>query len=98
MKKAIILTVAMVLFAGSAFAAGVEKQPRRGVQKNVSNTTTATDTVVVNAGERNQTEIGVVRNKGGNQQNVTNRTTLDNTTVVNSGRGNKASIGTVSNE
>ena len=98
MKKAIILTVAMMLFAGSAFAAGAERQPRRGTQKNVSNTTTATDTMVVNAGERNQTEIGVVSNKGGNQQNVNNRTDLDNTTVINAGKGNKASIGTVTNE
>ena len=97
MKKVLILTVAMMLFAGSAFAAGAEKQPR-GIQKNIGNTTTANDTVVVNAGTHNKTDIGVVSNKSGRQENVNNRTTLNKTTVVTSGKGNAARIGTVSND
>ncbi len=97
MKKVAILTVAMMLFAGSAFAAGAEKQPR-GTQKNVNNVTTANDTVVVNAGQRNKTDIGVVSNENGKQVNVNNRTNLDRTTVVTTGKGNEARIGTVSNK
>ena len=97
MKRVLILTVAVMLFASSALAAGVQKQPR-GTQRNVGNTTSATDTLVVNTGERNRTDIGVVSNKGGRQENVNNRTTLDNTTVITSGKGNAARIGTVSNE
>lgn len=97
MKKLVVLTLAMTLFASSAFAAGAERQPR-GTQKNVTNVTTANDTAIITAGDRNQTDIGVVSNKGGRQENVTNVTRLDNTTVITSGKGNAARIGTVSNE
>lgn len=97
MRKIIVLTIAMVLFAGSAFAAGAQKQPR-GTQRNVTSVTDANDTVVVSAGTNNRADIGVVGNKSGRQENVTNLTRLDNTTVVTSGRGNAARIGTVSND
>lgn len=97
MKRVIIFAVAMMLFTGSAFAAGAQEQPR-GTQRNVTNITTADDTVVLNAGERNKTDIGVVSNKGGKQKNVTNMTKLNDTTVITSGQGNEARIGTVGNQ